>query len=146
LLLGILSLWQQLRRENFLDFRAWLRNPLLWTALLLTGVAVTTWMGNRWLGRHPFAVALQTLEIKSGPGARFVDLGRIPPGAGFRLTGESRRTKTEGDWIQILHRGRERGWISDGPGRVLVVDPEPKSKLNEGERGQGSKDVAQSRS
>lgn len=80
-------------------------------ALLITG---TLYVAQRYSEIHPPSICVVSDTLRSGPGERFLDLGKAEAGMKLRLTGvSSQNTVDQGveSWLQVHYSQDGVGWI-----------------------------------
>jgi hypothetical protein len=96
-------------------FRRWIRNPWVHLGLALGLPALLALQLALHAKGTPWAVFVQEGVLRSGPGERFLDMGRPAPGMRMPRTGIQ-----DAEWIQVLFKPGQRAWVNTSS--VLLLD------------------------
>jgi hypothetical protein len=107
-MIGILLafVWMRQYRKTR-SLRATFFQPAGLIAMVALLITATLYAAERLASSHPAAVVLDSIVIRSGPGAQFTELAKLDAGIKIRVTG----TRDQ-DWLQVRYGPREIGWVS----------------------------------
>jgi hypothetical protein len=107
-ILLVLVWTRQYRRTRSL--RATFSQPAGLLAALAMAITLTLYGAERMASANPAAIVIDTVAVRSGPGASFTELTKVDAGSKVRVTGPSE--SAEESWLQVRYGPHEIGWVT----------------------------------